>query len=60
MTSPTVAYVGTAEAAAMFNVTPAVIRRMIASGALPATRIGARWRISAAALNQLHPTNGRP
>lgn len=60
MTSPAVTYVGTSQAASTFNVSPAVIRRMIAIGSLPATRIGGRWRIPATALDRLHPTSDRP
>lgn len=55
-------YVSIAEGAALADVSPYWLRRLIQSGRIPGRRIGSAWIVSrtAAAAFRRHPTRGRP
>jgi len=47
------------EAAEMLQMHPRTIRRLLASGELPGTRLGRQWRISASAVRKLIETGSQ-
>jgi len=48
------------EAADMLNMHARTVRRLLASGKLPGTRLGRHWRISAAAVRRLIEGGEKP
>lgn len=52
------AYLSVREVAATFRVSTKTVRRWIASGALPATRLGRDWRLARSDLHALAQRRG--
>jgi len=48
------------EAAEMLNMHPRTVRRLLASGELPGTRLGRQWRISSAAVRRMIEGGRKP
>lgn len=48
------------EAAEMLHMHPRTIRRLLASGELPGTRLGRQWRISVTSVRTLIEGGGKP
>ena len=48
------------EAAEMLHMHPRTVRRLLASGELPGTRLGRQWRISLAAVRKLIEGGQKP
>ena len=48
------------EAAEMLHMHPRTVRRLLASGELPGTRLGRQWRISLAAVRRLIEGGQKP
>jgi excisionase family DNA binding protein len=48
------------EAAEMLNLHARTIRRLLASGELPGTRLGRQWRVSATAVRKLIESGSKP
>lgn len=51
-------YLNVAEVATLFRICPKTVRRWIAAGTLPATRLGRDWRIARTDLKALAAAHG--
>ncbi|SDM08773.1 helix-turn-helix domain-containing protein [Aliiruegeria lutimaris] len=56
--SPNAKYLTVKEVAALFRICPKTVRRWIAGGELPATRLGRDWRIARTDLKALAAARG--
>ncbi|MDD9718625.1 helix-turn-helix domain-containing protein [Dinoroseobacter sp. PD6] len=56
---PNASYLSVKEVAQVFRVCPKTVRRWIASGQLPATRLGRDWRIARSDLRALAAARGK-